>query len=858
MVRTAWQNLNGLWQYAITAADAQAPSQYAGSILVPYPLESALSGVKRAVQPDERLWYRRIFTIAPVLQGERTLLHFDAVDYEATVYLNGHTVGTHAGGYQRFSLDISGALKPGENELVVKVYDPSDKGPNPYGKQKLNHEFVYYTPSSGIWQTVWLERVPSTYIQSLRLTPDVDNRALLIKASLQGKQDGYILEAIAHSGSKIVARQILQGQTALRIDQPRLWSPDDPFLYDLEVRLLKDGRPVDTVKSYFGLRKIEVRNDAQGITRIYLNNRYTYNQGVADQGFWPDGLYTAPTDAALKFDLQAIKALGFNTVRKHIKIEPERWYMYCDRLGLLVWQDMPSSNNDSKAARAEFEKELEENLSQLHNHPSITTWVLFNEGWGAYDQDRLARWMKRADPSRLLNGHSGPYDQLQLSQMFKRMKPTRLPGPLGGDMSGLVDEVQDTQYAAKWNAADIADMHYYPGPRMLPLQKGVAATTGEHGSFGAFIEGHVWADTRQVGTGLGAAGLTPKQMLEAYAQSVEKLKTLEAQGLSGSNYFEIFDVEQEHQGFITYDREIVKIPVAEMARLNARLVPQAKNYAAATEGFSVKDADQTPEAQRYAGLLSEYQKGIRDPTFLKRLTLMALRQKDQQRATEFGNELIARMAAPYSRESWKVIAAITHTPQDKGFELFRTHTAEANASLGSEAAQKKTVEVIYQDAIEPSFKGEQRAPDWAAMENTVAARYGALGREAVYGTRMMYALVKSDWKDFGSFYLRYFETGMGRSLYPLHSVSYYVLEHVSDPQVLRAAVKVMQRAIDQDREGPALGRYDPVELDTYARLLYKIGRKDEALRWQRKAAELSEGRDAQIIGNLRRMQASST
>ena len=856
MVRANWVNLNGLWEYSITTSDAPKPERYEGHILVPYPLESALSGVARHLNPDQRLWYRRTFAMSPPGTGERTLLHCEAIDYEATVYLNGTRLGKHSGGYQRFTFDITDALKASENELVVQVYDPTDKGPNPRGKQSLNALWKLYTPSSGIWQTVWIERVPSTYIEGLTMTPDVDHSALNLEVAVHGLESGDTIEAIARRGNEVVARRIVHGPAALAVDHPRLWSPDDPYLYDLEVRLLKNGQLVDTVKSYFGLRKIEVKQDAQGTPRIFLNNQYTYNLGVADQGYWPDGLYSAASDAALKFDLQAIKALGFNTVREHIKLEPERWYMYCDRLGLMVWQDMPSGGNDSTEGRAEFEKETKENLTALHNHPSITTWVLFNEGWGAYDQERLTRWMKQADPSRIVDGHSGPYNQVEFAQYFKRMDPSNLLRMLSGDRSKVLEDIQATQFHAKWTAGDLDDFHYYPGPKMPPVQPpGVASVTGEHGSFGVFIEGHVWDELKPVGLGVGAQRLSPPEMLKRYADSIEELKALEAQGLSGSNYFEIFDVEGEEQGFLTYDREIAKVPVAEIARLNAKLVPQARNYAAATEGFSVKNADWTPESQRYASLLADYRKGKRDLAYLRRLALMALRQNDQAQATEAGNAFVALAPRPYSKETWAVIAAITRTSKDRGFELLRTRMNEADAALGAQMAEKKLVEVIRREVIEPHLKDPEHELDESAVDVSAVAQYGELGQEVVYGAKMMDAWLKQDWTSFGQYYIRYFQTAIPRSTYPLNSLSYQVLEHVSDTETLGKAIEVMKRSIDFDKPDSVFGRYDPTELDTYANLLYKLGRKTEAIEWEGKAVAVSDGRDEEITEHLQKMRS---
>ena len=333
--------------------------------MVPYPLESALSGVQKSLQPDQLLWYRRSIEKSEGKSGDRTLLNFGAVDWQATVFVNGQELRSHQGGYESFSLDITEALKPGSNDLVVKVVDPTDQGPNPHGKQTLNPGGIMYTPSSGIWQTVWLETVPQTSIESLVLTPDVDRSELNIQVHLKGPDAGYSIEAIAKDGSKIVSKEKFVGPSSLHIDHPRLWSPEDPFLYDLQVRLLRHGKIVDEVKSYFGMRKIEIKKkDDKGIERIFLNNVYTYNLGTLDQGFWPESLYTAPTDDALKFDIQAIKAMGFNTIRKHIKVEPARWYYYCDQLGMMVWQDMVNPGNDTPDGKSGI-REREQGHSPL-------------------------------------------------------------------------------------------------------------------------------------------------------------------------------------------------------------------------------------------------------------------------------------------------------------------------------------------------------------------------------------------------------------------------------------------------------------------------------------------------------------
>lgn len=549
MVRAKWVNLNGLWNYAITGRDTAAPLSYMGQILVPYPLESALSGVKKPVSPSQNLWYQRTFAAPALKQGERLLLHFGAVDFEATVFVNEQEVGKHSGGYQNFSFDVTGALKSGKNDLKVKVWDPTDEGPNPHGKQVLKPHGIMYTATSGIWQTVWLETVPAKSIDSLVLTPDVDNGALKIEVRSSGAAEGY---AVAASAGQSSVRGAPNEVLSLKVPDPRLWSPADPHLYDLEVRLLKNGKAVDTVRSYFGMRKVELKKDAAGRQRIYLNNQYVYNLGVLDQGFWPDGLHTAPTDAALKSDVETIKSMGFNTIRKHIKREPARWYYHCDKLGMMVWQDMVQPGQATPAARAQFEKEMLGNLQQLHNYPSITTWVLFNEGWYDFDQERLESEIKRLDPSRLLNGHSG-------STM-------------------LVHASSVNTVAAPGRASDMIDLHSYPDPGIMRIRNPEleagntekALVLGEYGGVGVIVKDHIWIDIAARGWGYGHA-LAVEDLTARYGAMIDSLKKLEEQGLTGSIYTQPFDVESEQNGLVTYDREVMKIPVENLVRLHRGL-----------------------------------------------------------------------------------------------------------------------------------------------------------------------------------------------------------------------------------------------------------------------------------------------
>ncbi|SFD20298.1 Glycosyl hydrolases family 2 [Chitinophaga sp. CF118] len=322
MVRSQWQNLNGLWEYTITDTSATLPNQYEGTIIVPYPIESALSGVRKTLLPAQRLWYKKMLEKPAIQPGEHILLHFGAVDWQAMIYVNGKVVGSHTGGYQQFSFDITDALQTGDNELLVSVFDPTDEGPNPHGKQSLQPQNILYTASSGIWQTVWLETVPAAYISSIQLTPDIDSGHLRIRVNTTGATKDYTLEAVASNGRSIKGK--INSSLLLQVPDAHYWSPDDPYLYQLNIRLLYKGKVTDTIGSYFGMRKISVQKDHAGVERLFLNNHYTYHLGVLDQGFWPDGLYTAPTDEALQFDIRAIRNMGFNTIRKHVKIEPDR------------------------------------------------------------------------------------------------------------------------------------------------------------------------------------------------------------------------------------------------------------------------------------------------------------------------------------------------------------------------------------------------------------------------------------------------------------------------------------------------------------------------------------------------------
>ena len=371
LVRQSWVNLNGLWDYRVTARDAASPATWGGKILVPFPIQSQLSGVERAVSDSERVWYHRTFRVPALPRGGRLLLHFGAVDWEAAVSVNGIVVGTHRGGYDPFTFDITSALRGnGDQQLIVSVWDPTDRGAQPRGKQVLNPKSIWYTAVTGIWQTVWLEPVRPAHVADLVAVPDIDAGTVTLRVTADDAPPATEVRATVFAGGKaITSSTVLVGRPlVLRIPNAHLWSPADPYLYDLRVGLSTG----DTVRSYFGMRKISVAHDSAGIARLFLNNRPLFEYGMLDQGWWPDGLYTAPTDDALRFDLETMKRLGFNLVRKHVKVEPARWYYYADKLGMLVWQDMPSGDNTTDAAKTEFETELHHVVDALRDHPSIS------------------------------------------------------------------------------------------------------------------------------------------------------------------------------------------------------------------------------------------------------------------------------------------------------------------------------------------------------------------------------------------------------------------------------------------------------------------------------------------------------
>jgi len=584
MVREKWENLNGLWDYAVAGKDAAQPAKWDGQILVPFPIESALSGVMKRVSENERLWYRRVFKVPGAWKGQRVILHFGAVDWQTTVWVNGKEVGQHTGGYDAFSFDITEALKPtGEQEIVVAVFDPTDAGYQPRGKQIRNPHGIWYTPTSGIWQTVWLEAVAASHIRTLRITPRVDESSVTVAAHALNTGGKPSLKVEVLEGRRVVQEARVDTMIATRslpphvtpsvtlaVPNAKLWSPDTPFLYGLRVTLLEDGKAVDQVESYFGMRKIALGKDERGIQRLMLNNKPVFQFGPLDQGFWPDGLYTAPTDEALRYDIEMTKKLGFNMARKHVKIEPARWYYWCDKLGLLVWQDMPSGDKyigsrdpditRSAASGANFERELKAMVDGFYNHPCIVMWVPYNEGWGQWDTCRIVDLIKQWDPTRLVNNASGWTDR---------------------------------------KCGDVMDIHVYPGPGVPPLEANRAVVLGEFGGLGLPVKGHTWQDEKNWGY---RSYKTSEELTEAYIALIQRLRPMTGdQGLCAAVYTQTTDVEIEVNGLMTYDRAQVKMDTAAITAANqtvyapppprrsegAKLVPPATPLVAHDPYFSI-------------------------------------------------------------------------------------------------------------------------------------------------------------------------------------------------------------------------------------------------------------------------------
>ena len=546
MERHEWKNLNGSWNYAITKKGEAAPGNYQGEILVPFAVESSLSGVGKRINEHQELWYQRTFDVPSSWKGKQILLHFGAVDWKADVWVNDVKVGEHTGGFTPFYFDITSALNKGNNQLVVKVWDPADRGEQPRGKQVERPEGIWYTPVTGIWQTVWLEPVAAQHIAHLKTTPDIDKKTVKVEVTTNVCSPDKV-EVKVFDGKNLVAKGAALNGVPVELTMPedvKLWSPESPSLYDMEVTLYKDGKAIDQVKSYTALRKFSTHKDKNGITRLQLNNKDYFQFGPLDQGWWPDGLYTAPTDEALVYDLKKIKDFGYNMVRKHVKVEPARWYTYCDQLGLIVWQDMPNGGRGpaewqmhkyydgadairSAKSEANYRKEWKEIIDYLYSYPSIGVWVPFNEAWGQFKTPEIAAWTKEYDPSRLVNPASG---------------------------------------GNHYTCGDILDLHNYPGPNLYLYDPTRATVLGEYG--GMALKGHLWLADKNWGY---VKFNTPEEVTNEYIKYADHLLELIEKGFSAAVYTQITDVEEEVNGLVTYDRKVIKVDEPKIKAINQKI-----------------------------------------------------------------------------------------------------------------------------------------------------------------------------------------------------------------------------------------------------------------------------------------------
>ncbi len=542
--REGWMCLNGKWDYkggqnVDNAIDPKEPITFDNKvekILVPYCPESVLSGIQRAQEMN--MWYRRRVEIPSTWKNKQVIIHFEAVAYQATLFVNGHKAGSHAGSYDAFSFDITPYLVSGKNTLVVAVHDAND-GRVPSGKSGPRGD---YTFCSGIWQTVWLEPVNKTYIENIRLLPDLANNRLKVQVNANG--DGKVA-AVALDGSNVVSRAESTNGTAfyLPIQSPKLWSPDHPFLYDLTISVTDAGGNVDKVKSYFGMRDIQL-GKVNGVTRPLINGKFMMQLGLLDQGYWPDGILTAPTEEALKFDIEFTKKAGFNLIRKHMKTEPQRFYYWADKLGLFVWQDMPAiwyQDEDTATTRTEFRKELKLLIDEHYNSPSIITWVPFNENWGAFDVKEITDWVKAYDPSRLVNGNSGFNNNPSYQKAY------------GDPKNG-----------------DYVDTHIYVGPYKASVpDENRAASLGEFGGVGLFVRDHMWP----VENNAYAYEPTKERLTDRYVFLLDQVEQLmKYKGLSVAIYTQTTDVEHEVNGLLTYDRAFEKMQLERVKAVNEAVI----------------------------------------------------------------------------------------------------------------------------------------------------------------------------------------------------------------------------------------------------------------------------------------------
>ena len=561
MVRPEWKSLNGLWEYSITSKNTAKPEKFDGSILVPFAVESSLSGVGKTFTPEDALWYRTTFKVPSAWKGKRLMLNFEAVDWQADVFVNDIQVGRHTGGYTHFAFDVTPYLKNGDNKLEVRVLDATDCDFQPRGKQVKSPNGVWYTAVSGIWQSVWIEPVAKAHIADYYAVSDIRSSTVDVTVTTEGAQEGDVVKVtlleggIGYSTENAGSSAIAQGMTVpggtvtLPVGKASLWSPDSPYLYGLEISVLRGGKIIDKVNGYTAMREVSLFHKNQNTKLIALNGEPLFNFGPLDQGWWPDGLYTAPTDEALRYDIQKTKDLGFNMIRKHIKVEPARWFYHCDQLGMLVWQDMPcfGVHKDSKwgthnynegtdfpatpQAKANYYKEWGEIIAQVKKFPCIVMWIPFNEAWSQFDTKAVVEFTRAQDPTRLINMSSG----------------------------------------GNWepDCGDVLDNHHYPYPAMYLWEPKMANVLGEFGGIGLPLEGHLWQTDRNWGYVQYKNG---EEVLAEYTKFAEQLIGLVKQGVCGAVYTQTTDVEGEVNGLMTYDRKVIKMDEKKLNEVNSKVI----------------------------------------------------------------------------------------------------------------------------------------------------------------------------------------------------------------------------------------------------------------------------------------------
>lgn len=549
LVRGEWINLNGLWDYAIKPANEEMPEIFDGKILVPFAVESALSGVGKSVGVDDALWYSREFKLPKEWKNSRIRLNFGAVDWKAEVYVDDKFVGEHKGGYAPFAFDITDSLsKKKTHKLVVKVTDGTDSAFQPRGKQVANPNGIWYTAVTGIWQTVWMEPVNEVVVESYSAKADIEKSILNVRAIARGAKvgDDCLIELI-ENGEVISSAN--GADVILNVENPKLWSPDSPHLYDLRITIFRNGEILDQVMGYAAMREISVVVDKKGYKRMALNGEPLFQYGTLDQGWWPDGLYTAPTDEALKFDIEKTKEFGFNMIRKHVKVEPARWYWHCDRIGMLVWQDMPNIHDNSlgKWGRRHYDegidtpvpnewkdnycREWKEIIQTNEVFPSIVMWVPFNEAWGQFNTEEIVQYTKFLDDSRLVNYASGGN--------FVRC------------------------------SGDVLDLHNYPNPAMYLFDKDYVNVMGEYGGIGFPVEGHLWQTDKNWGY---IQYKSADEVADTYEEYANELIGFVKKGFSGAIYTQTTDVEGEVNGLMTYDRKVIKLDVDRIKAINSKVI----------------------------------------------------------------------------------------------------------------------------------------------------------------------------------------------------------------------------------------------------------------------------------------------